>query len=386
MKNNLLWMLTAAVIAMNITSCERRPADYDEETIQLAPANCFVVTAPGAYAFKALKGNSTLGVGEVATVEVLWESFGTMEKPARESIVKEVSYTYYDSMIRFTTQPTLQNGNALIAAKDESGNILWSWHVWVCKGWNPDKTAHSYANGAGTMMDRNLGATSAVPGDVAALGLLYQWGRKDPFLASGKISENSEAASTLDWPEPVLSDTHTGTIAYSVAHPTTYIASVEDNYDWYYTGSYSTENSRWQEEKTMYDPCPAGWKVPYGPTAEHNGFWGTASGKTFVIINPDKELCGYDFNGIFSSSGLIWYPFAGFRDDVAGKLSATGSNAGSWTSAADLDEIDPNAKVMAFGLDCSYTSQGDMMVFMNNDYFRAVAHSVRCIKDTPTNN
>ncbi len=41
---------------------------------------------------------------------------------------------------------------------------------------------------------------------------------------------------------------------------------------------------------------------------------------------------------------------------------------------------------MAFGLDCSYTSQGDMMVFMNNDYFRAIAHSVRCIKDTPTNN
>ena len=34
------------------------------------------------------------------------------------------------------------------------------------------------------MMDRNLGATSATPGNVGSLGLLYQWGRKDPFLGS----------------------------------------------------------------------------------------------------------------------------------------------------------------------------------------------------------
>ena len=45
-------------------------------------------------------------------------------------------------------------------------------------------------------MDRNLGATSAALGDVGALGLLYQWGRKDPFLGSLSITESEVAAST----------------------------------------------------------------------------------------------------------------------------------------------------------------------------------------------
>ena len=58
-----------------------------------------------------------------------------------------------------------------------------------------------------------------------------------------------------------------------------------------------------------------------------------------------------------------------------------GHNAGLWTSTADPDEDDPNAKVMAFGLDISYTPQGDIMVFPAIDYFRAFAHSVRCVKE-----
>jgi hypothetical protein len=52
-----------------------------------------------------------------------------------------------------------------------------------------------------------------------------------------------------------------------------------------------------------------------------------------------------------------------------------------WTSTADPDEDDPNAKVMAFGLDISYTPQGDIKVFPAIDYFRAFAHSVRCVKE-----
>ncbi|MCC8143462.1 MAG: hypothetical protein LIO97_05900 [Tannerellaceae bacterium] len=30
-------------------------------------------------------------------------------------------------------------------------------------------------------MDRNLGALSSTPGNGLALGLMYQWGRKDPY-------------------------------------------------------------------------------------------------------------------------------------------------------------------------------------------------------------
>lgn len=48
-------------------------------------------------------------------------------------------------------------------------------------------------------MDRNLGATTAEPNTVGALGLLYQWGRKDPFLGSASINSDVEAASTGHW-------------------------------------------------------------------------------------------------------------------------------------------------------------------------------------------
>lgn len=42
-------------------------------------------------------------------------------------------------------------------------------------------------------MDRNLGAVSATPGDAGAIGLLYQWGRKDPFVTTSEIGKNTEA-------------------------------------------------------------------------------------------------------------------------------------------------------------------------------------------------
>ena len=126
------------------------------------------------------------------------------------------------------------------------------------------------------MMDRNLGATSATPGDVGALGLLYQWGRKDPFLGSSSISSDIEAKSTGTWPSAVSSDSSNGTIAYATANPTTFITRNNSNYDWYYTGSGTNDNTRWTTSaatKSIYDPCPAGWRVPDGGS---NGVWSKA--------------------------------------------------------------------------------------------------------------
>lgn len=59
------------------------------------------------------------------------------------------------------------------------GEILWSWHIWVTN--RPITTS-----GGNDLqwMDRNLGALSNEIGDVANRGMLYQWGRKEPFLPS----------------------------------------------------------------------------------------------------------------------------------------------------------------------------------------------------------
>ena len=371
--------LLAAIVTV-VVSCDRH-ADPSTPEVPLGPANCHLISVPGTYSFQAVKGKSSEPVGAVASVEILWESFGTSETPVKGDIVAEASYTATDGLVHFKTPSKLKDGNALIAAKDASGNILWSWHVWVCDGWEPEKTAHTYYNDAGIMMDRNLGATSATPGDVKALGLLYQWGRKDPFLGSSHIYSIVPAASTLDWPEPVYSTAETGTIAYSIAHPTTFIATLEDNFDWYYTGGYETDNTRWQEEKDVYDPCPAGWTLPTGPTPTSDGFWYRAFQKYLMSYDFDVERRGLDFTGIFGDADTIWYPLAGLRSDFTGNLGAVGINSGFWTSTPDLDEADPQGKVMALGLDLNAFSETEVGVYTAMDYCRAVGFSVRCVVD-----
>ena len=183
----------------------------------LGSANCYIVSNGGIYKFKTVKGNSTESVGNIASASILWETFGTSTAPVPADLIK--AFCYKDGYIAFQTADTFKEGNAVIAAKDADGNILWSWHIWL----TDQPQGQVYYNNAGTMMDRNLGATSATPGDVGALGLLYQWGRKDPFLGSSSISSNTLAKSTIAWPYDVSSDSSTGTIAYATAHPTTFI-------------------------------------------------------------------------------------------------------------------------------------------------------------------
>lgn len=98
------------------------------------------------------------------------------------------------------TPDVYKKGNAVVAAKDASGVILWSWHIWLTDQPNEEV----YKNDAGVMMDRNLGALSVQKGSVLSLGLLYQYGRKDPFPSSSSISDATVAKTTGEWPTPVV--------------------------------------------------------------------------------------------------------------------------------------------------------------------------------------
>ena len=329
-------------------------------------ANCYIVSSAGGYKFKTVKGNSSTSVGSVFQAEVLWESFGTSTAPSKGSIISNVSYS--DNYIAFATPSTLKNGNAVIAAKDASGNILWSWHIWVCSGYNPSSTAQTYYNSAGKMMDRNLGATSATPGNVGSLGLLYQWGRKDPFLGSSSISSNSMAASTLSWPSAESSTSSNGTIAYSVKNPTTFIKYNSSNGDWYYTGSSSTDNTRWQTIKTIYDPCPPGWKVPAGGSS---GVWykavGSSSTFSYTWNSTNK---GMNFSAKFGSSSTIWYPAAGHLGFSDGSLKSVGLY-GYWWSCT------PSG---SYAYSLYLTSNGNVGT-SSGSYRRADGFPVRCLQE-----
>ena len=328
-------------------------------------ANSYIVSQSGTYKFSTVKGNSSESVGAVSSAEVLWESFGTNVTTNVGDLVKNVNYA--DGAISFETPSTFKEGNAVIAAKDAEDNILWSWHIWLTD--QPEEQV--YYNKAGTMMDRNLGATSATPGDVGALGLLYQWGRKDPFLGSSSISSNTIAESTIDWPSAVSSDPITGTIAYATANPTTFITYNSSNWEWYYTGSSTTDNTRWTTstaKKSIYDPCPSGWRVPDGGD---DGIWSTAAGSSsYFNYAFDDTNKGMNFSGKFGSASTIWYPASGLRVCDNGILKYVGEEGYYCSDSPD--------RYRAY-----------ILYFDKNDYvspsvsnYRAHGLSVRCIKES----
>ncbi|MBR5103074.1 MAG: hypothetical protein IKV05_00115 [Bacteroidales bacterium] len=276
-------------------------------------ANCYIVSEPGYYKFRAYKGNSQYLAGNRDDIhpegnpvkaDVLWESFGTSVAPNKGDLIQRVGYR--DGYIAFQVPPSFKNGNSLIVVRDDSETILWSWHIWNTK----QPTGQEYYNNAGTMMDRNLGATSNVPGDVEAFGLRYQWGRKDPFMGYGTMKDESEAKATKEFSRAYVSDNSSyGTIEYSILNPTTKIDGDTNNWDWYYTGSSATDNTRWttsEYSKSIYDPCPYGWRVPDGGPY---GLWSVAAGVSEITDDlSDSINCGINFSGIFGNDNVIWYP------------------------------------------------------------------------------
>ena len=329
-------------------------------------ANCYIVPQSGIYKIETVQGNSRVLVGSVTSAEVLWESYGTSTIPTLGTLIGNVKYK--DGYIGFQIPDAYKEGNAVIAAKDASVKILWSWHIWL----TDQPQAHVYNNNAGTMMDRNLGATSATPGDVGTLGLLYQWGRKDPFLGSSSISGSyPHAESTITW-SSVSSNSSNGTIEYATAHPTTFIKYNSNNDDWYYTGDSSTDNTRWttsDKTKSIYDPCPAGWRVPDGG---ENGIWSKAG---FYATTFDSTNKGISFS--ISSPSTTWYPASGFLGNYVGDFKDVGSYGYYWSAS-------PNNNTWPFSPDSTayflYFSESGY-VGPSNSFNRACGLPVRCLQE-----
>lgn len=271
-------------------------------------ANCYLIQGAGNYKFRSVIGNTDATVGNVKSVEVLWESFGTDEMPNVGDLI--ASADYKDGYIRFKTPENFRDGNAVIAAKNSKGTILWSWHIWCAEeGWQEQV----YYNDAGTMMDRNLGATSATPGDVGALGLIYQWGRKDPFV--GSFSAYS----------PILSK---ATSMWEVSSQKVDVRVADKNPMAFYSNlQLDLTGVEWKVEKTLRDPCPYGWRVPYGG---NNGVWAKAIvGHEDFDYHDINMTEGANLSNIFGEDPMIYYPFVRV---FAGSDFSTTIETCSWSS------------------------------------------------------
>ena len=326
-----------------------------EEPVDLAAeesANCYVVSAAGTYKFPAVKGNSSTSVGSVASAEVLWETWNSAETVTPGSVIEAVSVD--EGWITFKTPATLHAGNALIAAKNASGAILWSWHIWV-----PETalTTNTYGLASAPLMDRNLGALVAAPSgsDARCFGLLYEWGRKDPF--PGMQSLSSTKAMTVAGTATTFVNETIGT-AGAIANPTSYY--MVDNADWNVTSS----DELWRTSsggKTVYDPCPPGYRVP-----------GSSEASTlFSNLTNLSSFASYTSSGYFQvGSPASTFPYAGYIDDYfTSKYAQVGKRALIWSA--------DGAGAKAYGLDVR--SDKSPLECSRKTTAKARGGSVRCI-------
>ena len=244
---------------------------------------------------------------------MVWETVNTATSPTKYSVVSDVVYS--DGYLYFRIPSPIKAGNALVAACDGTGKVLWSWHIWLLPEGYEDQT---YAAGdpnpysGAVMMDRNLGALSTIAGNVSSYGLLYQWGRKDPFtgIASGTSTSVKVAGTSIT---TIAQNTDNGTMEYAIANPTKVV--YKSSGDWLV----NSDASLWSAKaKTIYDPCPEGYHVPYsdalsGLTISNTTWDATAKGRTITIDGQ-----------------VIWYPATGTRASGSGALQNGGSTSFGW--------------------------------------------------------
>lgn len=264
-------------------------------------ANCYVVTAAGKYKFPGVKGNSSTSVGTIAGVELLWETYNNGTSVTANSVIEAIDYDATDNCVYFKTPDVLQAGNALIAATDGT-DILWSWHIWIPSSAITD--IGEYAVSSKYYMDRNLGAltvaTASTTTDVEAgsLGLYYQWGRKDPFIGprakgSGSLAKYNGTTQT--------STSESVDMDYAIAHPTT----LAKNNDWN-----DGITDRWGQggSKTIYDPCPAGYRIPEYNSSE--ALWQDATSDGSFVANGAHGWWKIGTSFIFPMAGEGGYDYA----------------------------------------------------------------------------
>jgi uncharacterized protein (TIGR02145 family) len=245
----------------------------------------------------------------------------------------------------------VKEGNAVIAVIDSNETIYWSYHIWVT-GYDPDATGANFSEPTETgfvFMDRNLGAKTPDLGYGIGKGLFYQWGRKDPFPATGSVYA-------------VASDDSVGTIDYAIQHPDEFIKNGSGN--WLYTN----DNTLWghNSTKTAYDPCPEGWRVPsfvggtianYSPWkgyTKDNGTWTAGEGY-------------YTFAGDDNAN----YPAAGYRYSSDGALQFRGQ-VGNYWSASPYSNYPQ-------GLSLNFNDSS--VAIAGTGTYKSAGLSVRCVKE-----
>ena len=336
-------------------------------------ANCYIIDKAGQYSIRAdVMGNGNIPAGSAITsaalngkgAKVLWSSYNTTTAPAsNDELISNVSYA--DGKITFTAGANgFKEGNAVIALYDDAacqGNILWSWHIWLCD----DIKEQSYNNKV--WLDRNLGALAAEAGNPLNIGFYYQFGRKDPFRGAAAINANTYVATTGTWPA-VTATIPAQPEAYVIANPQQLIARNKDPRDWFTTDTATQNHALWNSGgKTMYDPCPLGYKVPGSYE------WNVGQGaETSFFTNSNLTFDSTTYCATYKSGDtVVVYPIAGCTSG-AGELSNVGVK-GYYRATGNIETT-------KYGDVLELVLSGSVINPVQGNY-RGSGYSVRCVKE-----
>lgn len=324
-------------------------ADPDADGLQ-ETANCYIAGQAGkTYRFPAtIMGNgkttlpdnafvvNTTGVAPGITPSALSPMSARILWQTGKSLVRDVKlkngYVYFT--LNGEEGGSLTPGNAVIAVysgAEATGEMLWSWHIWITDadidGNLQTWKVHSSVPANSVMqnpqlMDRNLGALESkgyeVTGTNLDHGLIYQWGRKDPFVGADDSKWGSTAMrTTYDYNDKEIGG-FTKATKYSSEAKWTYVELVhlkrEDlgKYPMAYYYSGTTKNDQfWLDEichdlwgcpdygldanklgeKTIYDPCPPGYRVM----------------NAYAMTGATTALAGGKFTDVAAGSNLVNY-------------------------------------------------------------------------------
>ena len=273
----------------------------------------------------------------------------------------------------------IQSGNAVVAVKKGS-TIVWSWHLWFAPkdaldkipvtnhqgkvynftketlGWKPTQWSGSTYNKPRTVKVKvmqtikNGGVAQETvinitqnPGNVKkGATTLYQFGRKDAFPGVAKADLASNSHFTENAGDNM-------SIKNNIQNPDKFYifgSSVSTNYGYYnlwsadntVTGGSNTGNDN-PVVKTVYDPCPVGFKMP-----ANNAFTGftttgqNSSTQSELNVNGTSDWqtyqnnFGHNFWTSSSKTSTINFPASGLRSLNGGSLGFVGSLGDYWSA------------------------------------------------------
>ncbi len=311
--------------------------------------------------------------GEV-TAEVFWQDeIGVMT----EHSVKVMNASQRDKAY-IVVETGAKTGNAVVAMK-VNGEIYWSWHIW-CTNYDPDVKGGQQEFSGHVWMDRNIGVTYNTynkEGGIKSKGLLYQWGRKDPFLpAKGWANtEPDEDLYTISGGVKTVNlvrVSERNNIPNSVHQPLIFFIPGTSTTTWYSYYRYVWEEKvnlyLWNNQlgkKTIFDPCPAGWRVP------SDVVWDASSYRRFY------SLRGFGFS---LNDKMIYFPCAGIRDSKTGKFNGFLQYSGGCWQATSL-RIPEVASVVCGWTEYGSGGIGQSAAGAGAAWGHSAGLSVRCVRE-----